>query len=278
MQLAMIQDKIIPLADVDKAYLDRGIFFGDGVYEVVRSYHGRIFDLADHLSRFKRSLGEVEIIGVDIDNVRKKIETTFSQANIPNAKIYFHVTRGSEVRDHISSVDIVPNFFMTISELGDISEQKKNGIAVASHPDWRWKRCDIKSLNLLANVLAKMDAEKKGCGESILVNDAGEITEGSGSAFFTIVGDKLLTRSLGHEILSSITRKVVIELAEEVGLKPVEKTITPQQAKQADELFIAVTTKDIVGVVKFDEAIIADGKVGPYTKKLIEAFAKKVIM
>jgi D-alanine transaminase len=276
MQLAMIQDKIIPLADVDKAYLDRGIFFGDGVYEVVRSYNGRIFDLEDHLARFKRSLGEVDIIGVDIDNVRKKVENAFSQANIPNAKIYFHVTRGSEVRDHISSVDIVPNFFMTISELGDISEQKENGIAVASHPDWRWKRCDIKSLNLLANVLAKMDAEKKGCGESILVNDAGEITEGSGSAFFTIVGNELLTRPLGPEILPSITRKVVIELAKEVGLKSVEKTITPQQAKQADELFIAVTTKDIVGVVKFDEAIIADGKVGPYTKKLIEAFTKRV--
>ena len=276
MQLAMIQDKIIPLADVDKAYLDRGIFFGDGVYEVIRSYNGRIFDLDDHIARFKRSLAEVNIIGVDIDNVKRKIETAFSQANIPNAKIYFHVTRGSEVRDHISSVDIVPNFFMTISELGDISEQKENGIAVASHPDWRWKRCDIKSLNLLANVLAKMDAEKKGCGESILVNDAGEITEGSGSAFFTIVGDELLTRPLGHEILPSITRKVVIELAEEVGLKTVEKTITPEQAKQADELFIAVTTKDIVGVVKFDEATIASGKVGPYTKKLIDAFAKKV--
>ena len=78
MQLAMIQDKIIPLADVDKAYLDRGIFFGDGVYEVVRSYNGRIFDLEDHIARFKRSLAEVDIIGVDIDNIRKKVETAFS--------------------------------------------------------------------------------------------------------------------------------------------------------------------------------------------------------
>jgi D-alanine transaminase len=276
MQLAMIQDKIMPLVDVESPYLDRGIFFGDGVYEVIRSYNSRIFDLDDHLARFKRSLHEIRIIGVDIDNIRKSVEAAYAQSGIDNAKIYFHITRGSEIRNHVIGSELVPNFFMTITELPDTAQEKAHGIAVSTHPDWRWKRCDIKSLNLLANVLAKTDAEEKGCGEAILVNDAGEITEGSSSAFFAIFKNQLITRPLSHEILPSITRKIILEIAQDVGLTPVEKTITPYQAANADELFIAVTTKDIVGVVKFDDDTIADGKVGPYTKKLIKAFTKKM--
>lgn len=276
MQLAMIQDKIMPLADVGGAYLDRGIFFGDGVYEVIRSYNGRIFDLDGHFARFQRSLREIKIIGVDIDSIRRKVEAAFAQADISNAKIYFHITRGSEIRNHSIGSQLVPNFFMTITELSDITQEKQCGIAVCTYPDLRWKRCDIKSLNLLPNVLAKTDAEQKGCGEAIFVNDAGEITECSASAFFAIFGNELITRPLGCEILPSVTRRAILPLAEDVGLVPIEKAITPDQAASADELFIGATTKDVVGVVKFDNKVIADGKVGPYTKKLIAAFAEKL--
>ena len=276
MQLAMIQDKIMPLVDVESPYLDRGIFFGDGVYEVIRSYNSRIFDLDDHLARFARSLHEIRIIGVDIDNIRKSVEDAYAQSGIVSAKIYFHITRGSEIRNHVIGSQLVPNFFMTVTELPDVTQEKAHGIAVSTHPDWRWKRCDIKSLNLLANVLAKTDAEQKGCGEAILVDDAGEITEGSASAFFAIFKDQLVTRPLGHEILPSITRKIILELAEDVGLTLLKKNITPYQAQNADELFIAVTTKDVVGVVMFDDNKIADGKVGPYTQKLIKAFTNKM--
>jgi D-alanine transaminase len=268
----MIQDKIVPMAELESVYLDRGIYFGDGVYEVVRSYDGRIFALEEHLARFARNLSAIGITGVDIDRIHQRVRKAFDAATISNAKIYFHVTRGSAPRDHVWNANLEPNFFLTVTELEDFTKLKTEGIAVSTHPDWRWKRCDIKSLNLLPNVLARAEAAKKGCAEAIFVDEAGLITEGAGSAFFAVIGKTLQTTPLTSNILPSITRKFAIEAGKKIGLEIVEKSPTPQQALDADELFIAVTTKDIVPVVKFDGKPIADGKPGKYTKSLAREF------
>jgi D-alanine transaminase len=272
MQLAMIDGAIRPFEELEPAYLDRGIFFGDGVYEVLRSYDGRIFALDEHLRRFAGSLTAIGITGVDMDLIRSRVLKAFKAAGIVNAKIYFHVTRGSAPRNHLPEANLQPNFFLTITELQDNPVSKNNGIAVSTHPDWRWKRCDIKSLNLLPNILARSDAAKKGCGEAIFVDDAGLITEGAGSAFFAITGQTLQTAPLTANILPSITRDFVVKAAEKVALQVVEKSLTPLQASAADELFIAVTTQDIVPVVKFDGKVIAGGKPGKYVKLLIRQF------
>jgi len=254
MQIAMTEDTIIPIAELDPVSTARGTYFGDGVYEVIRSYDGEIFALDEHLDRFVRSLKGINITTVDINKIRQKVLGAHEKAAIANAKIYFHITRGLQQRKHTAGKNLKPNFFLTVTELEDGKEEKTNGIAVASYADLRWKRCDIKSLNLLPNVLARMAAERKGCKEAILVDENGRITEGAGSAFFAIVAKKkkLLTRPLGL----------------------VEKAITPQQAQQADELFIAVTTRDIVPVVKFDGKKIANGKVGENTQNLMAEFIK----
>jgi len=273
----MIQEKIVPLEQLEPAYLDRGIFFGDGVYEVVRSYNGKIFALDKHLQRFIRSLTEIGIKTIDIAQVRTQIERGFEAASISNAKIYFHITRGSGFRDHVGTDDLKPNFFLTITELPNVTEEKTKGIAVSTHPDWRWKRCDIKSLNLLPNVLARQDAMRKGCAEAIFVDDAGLITEGAASAFFSIFGQTLQTAPLTANILPSITRKFTLQAGKKIGLEAVEKSLTPEQARSADELFIAVTTKDVVPVVRFNDKVISDGKPGRYTKLLIQEFQKFVI-
>ncbi len=272
MQIAMIQDKIVPIKELDPVYLDRGIFFGDGIYEVVRSYDGRIFTLEEHLQRFANSLSAIEISRVDIDRIRSRVLKSFDVAGISNARIYFHVTRGSELRKHLSNPDLEPVFFLTVTELEDHTQAKTKGIEVSTHPDWRWKRCDIKSLNLLANVLARRDAAAKGCAEAILVNEAGLITEGASSAFFAISEQTLQTAALTANILPSITRQFVIKAGGNIGLKTTEKSLTPQQASDADELFIASTTQDIIPVVKFDGKLIGDGKPGEYTKLLIRQF------
>jgi len=272
MQVAMIQDRIVPAEELEPVYLDRGIYFGDGVYEVVRSYEGKIFALQEHLQRFARSLTAIEITGVDIDQIRARVQRAFDAAGIANAKIYFHITRGSAPRQHTYHPDLKPNFFLTVTELTDDTEQKSRGIAVSTHPDWRWKRCDIKSLNLLPNVLACMDAARKGCAEAILVDENGLITEGSHSAFFAIFGQTLQTAPLTANILPSITREFAIKAGKNIGLEVVEKSLTLQQASSADELFIAVTTEDIVPVVRFDDKIIRDGKPGKYTKLLMREF------
>jgi D-alanine transaminase len=275
MQLAMVGDKFIESGKLDSAYLDYGTFFGDGVYEVLRSYDGKIFALEEHLDRFKRSLKEVDIEGIDIETVRQRVLKAFEKCKTPNAKIYFHITRGAGPRDHAAE-GLEPRFFLMVSELEDASDQKQNGISVMTVPDTRWKRCDIKSLNLLANVLAKRLVHKKGCQEAIFVDEKGFITEGSSSAFFAIFGNKLRTSPLAANILPSITRHFVIQIATNAGLSVEEKQMKVEDAKKADELFIAVSSKDVVPVVKFNEIKISDGKPGKYTKLLMSEFAKLV--
>jgi D-alanine transaminase len=272
MQLAFINDKLLPLEALEPVYLDRGLFFGDGVYEVLRSYNGKIFALEEHMQRFAASLAAIEIMGVDISWIRSRVVEAFEAAKLPDVKIYFHITRGSGPRNHICDDDLKPNFFLTVMKVDDDTSAKTSGFSVSTYPDCRWKRCDIKSLNLLPNVMARRDAAKKGCDEAVFVNDAGLITEGSSSAFFAISGKKLHTSPLSANILPSITRKFVIKAAGLVGLEIAERSLTPQQAGSADELFIAVTTKDIVPVVKFDGRLIGNGKPGQYTKLLAAEF------
>ncbi|HOK95099.1 MAG TPA: aminotransferase class IV [Anaerohalosphaeraceae bacterium] len=278
MDVAMIDDQMLPMCDLAKPYLDRGLYFGDGVYEVIRSYDGQIFALDEHLNRFERSLREIQINTVNLSVIKQKIVAAVERSGYSNAKIYFHITRGSEPRDHLPSDGLLPNFFMTVSQLHDSPEVKEKGIAVAAYPDLRWKRCDIKSLNLLPNVLARIEVKKQGASEAILVGDDGTITEGAGSAFFAVNGKEkvIITRPLGHEILPSITRMMILPVAQNAGLAVVEKTLTPQQAAQCDELFIAVTTKDIVPVAYFNGKPISGGRCGQWTGRLIREFREFV--
>ena len=277
MQLAMVGDKVIEADKLDSAYFDYGVFFGDGVYEVLRSYDGRLFALEEHLARFERSLREVDIEGIDIETVRQRVLRAFEKCKTktPNVKIYFHITRGAGPRDHAAQ-GLEPRFFLIVTEIDDSTGQKQKGISVITVADMRWKRCDIKSLNLLANVLARRQAQKRGCQEAIFVDDKGYITEGASSAFFAVFGNKLQTAPLTANILPSITRHFVIQLAQRVGLCVEEKQIKAGAATKADELFIAVSSKDIVPVVKFNEVEISGGKVGKFTKLLMSEFAKLV--
>jgi D-alanine transaminase len=226
------------------------------------------------LERFARSLAAIDITGIGMEQVRARVLRAFDAAGIANAKIYFHVTRGSAPRDRAWDGSVEPNFFLNLSEVSDNSGDRANGIAVSTHPDWRWKRCDIKSLNLLANVLAANDAASKGCGEAILVNEAGLITEGAGSAFFAIRGHTLQTAPLTANILPSITREFTLKAARNAGLEVVEKSLPVDRVAHADELLIASTTQDIVPVIEFDGKPVGDGKPGENVKSLGEEFRR----
>jgi D-alanine transaminase len=281
-ELAMIQDELMPIEAVSHSYLDRAMYFGDGVYEVIRSYKGRIFALEDHLVRFENSLEAVDINGVGIEAVKHRVLTAFERAGIENAKIYFHVTRGSGPRDPVEAPDMAPNFYLTVTELEDATQEKAQGLYVKTCPDLRWKRCDIKSLNLLPNILAKREAVKQGCAEAIFVDEQGFITEGSASAFFGICRDSaaegkwpgisLRTAALDVNILPSVTRKYVLKCAQIIGLNVKEQSMTVEEAIKAEELFIAVTTRDIVPIVRFDGHAISQGKPGRVSQALMQAF------
>ncbi len=281
MQLAMIGEKVVPFDALSPAYLDRAMFFGDGVYEVLRSYQGRIFALDEHMDRFANSLHAVAIEGISVDAVRQRVLTSFAEAAIPNAKIYFHVTRGSALRDLAAHIPDGPNFFLTVTELTENPEEKAQGIRVSTQPDWRWKRDAIKASNLLANGLARPAAEELGCQEAVLVDDQGLITEGASSAFFAIrpaatepsgSGVVLQTAPLTANVLPSVTRHYVLQAAAEIGLSVREESLTSDQARAAQELFIAVTTRDLIPVAQCDQAVIGSGKPGPWTQRLQTAF------
>ncbi|MCD4831306.1 MAG: aminotransferase class IV [Anaerohalosphaeraceae bacterium] len=275
MPLAMIDNKIVELDQLDPACLDRGTFFGDGVYEALRSYNGKLFALDEHLVRFERSLSEIEIGGVDIEDIRRKVIKVYELSGISNAKIYFHITRGTGPREHFSR-ELTPRFFLTITDAPDGREAKTNGISVISTPDTRWKRCDIKTLNLLPNVLAKSKAEKNGCEEAIFVNDDDLLTEGTSSAFFAFFTDILRTTPLSANILSSVTREFVLKACQNLGICVEEKSVALSEVPKADEMFIAMSSKNIVPIVRFDSVKIGNGTPGKNTKLLIAEFANLV--
>ncbi len=276
MELAMIGQQIIELDKVDPVYMDRGTFFGDGVYEVVRTYNGKPFALEEHLARFDRSLKSIEINTVDISDIRSRILTAYKQSGIANCAIYFHISRGSGPRDHGWPKGMKWNFFMTLAEIKGYEQLKQQGVKVCYHKDIRWQRCDIKSLNLLPNVLAKQHAHDRGCFEALLVDSRGDITEGAGSAFAAIYGDNIVTRPLSSSILPSITRGFISKIAGMTGMKMVEKILCPTDLAAADELFLAVTTKDILGIIELEGRPVSGGKVGVKTKKLEAAFQEIV--
>ncbi|MGE4286040.1 MAG: aminotransferase class IV [Phycisphaerae bacterium] len=276
MEIAVVNGSAMPLFEVDESVMDRGLFFGDGVYEVLRSYGGRLFALEDHLARLERSLREIQITGIDMKEIRALIERSFAASEIEDAAIYIHITRGCAPRAHGWKDGIKPKIFLTVREITDYHTTHKKGVKLCLAKDERWGRCDIKSLNLLPNVLAKQAALKAGCFEAILVDRRGDITEGSSSAFFTIFGNSIVTRPLGHEILPSITRKYVSLAAKAAGMEMEERILNPMQAAKADEIFIAVTTKDIVGAIEFNGKPVSAGVVGPGTRLLETAFREIV--
>jgi len=266
----MIDDEIVELTGLGPERLDRGTFFGDGVYEALRSKAGRIFALEEHLKRFKRNLRAIDITGIDVGQIRQRLEKAYSAAGIANAIIYFHVTRGSAMRSYLCG-DLKPNFFLTIAELPDFSSEKNDGISVMTCPDVRWKRCDIKSLNLLPNVLAKRAAAAKGYDDAVFVNNDGLITEGASSAFFAVINCSLRTTPLSSNILPSVSRQFILKIAAQISLPVVEESVTVAEAAGAEELFIATSPRGIVPVVKLNAETIGNGRAGKCTKLLSEA-------
>lgn len=272
MEIAMIQDKIVPIDQAKVSAHDRGLFFGDGVYEAIRSYNGRLWMLPQHMERMARSLAAIQIQGLSLDQIQQRVLRAFKHAQIPEAIVYFHITRGQALRAHVNRQNLQPQFFLTVRVASDNSQYALDGIAAISTADLRWRRCDIKSLNLLPNVLARMKAAQSGAQEAVLVDQAGRITEAAVSSVFAVVKNTLLTHPLNHRILPGITRQVVIFIAGQLGLEVSPQPFTVEQAYQGNELIVCGTGDGIRPVIKLDGRTIGTGRPGPVTEKIIRQF------
>jgi D-alanine transaminase len=272
MMLTMIQGKIVSPEDAKVSVWDRGYYFGDGIYEVVQAYNGKLWGFEQHFKRFERSLKAIEIDNTDLGKVRRWIFEAFEAAKIPNCLVYFQITRGCGIRSHVPNPNLSePQFFLYIKPAPDNSHDVTHGISAITYPDIRWKRCDIKSLNLLPNVMATNAAAKRGAEEAIFVSDD-VLIEGASSSFFGVVNGKIVTRQLDRGILPSITRLPVLAIAEKLGVEVDQRPLRLEEAYKADELLIAASGHEIRPIVKLDDKTIGEGKPGPVASKIIEHF------
>ncbi len=272
MVFVMINGQVVDPDEAKTSVWDRGYYFGDGVYEVIQAYAGKLWGYNPHFRRFERSLREIGI-PADIKQIQQWVLDAFKAARMDNCLIYWQVTRGCEIRSHVPGPELEPQFFLYIKPAPDNRKRLAEGAAAITYPDLRWKRCDIKSLNLLANVMATEAAAKVGAEEALLVSD-GVITEGASSCFFAVVQGTLITRQLGYEILPSVTRQAILAIAEKMGLNIVERALTVDDAYHADELFTSASGSEIRPIVKIDGRVMSGGIPGPITSQIADRFIK----
>ena len=269
-----LNNNYISIEDASISPLDRGFLFADGVYESIRTYNKRIFHYSDHLKRLKRSLAEIQIDFDDVDSIEKLIYTLIEKNKIKNeALVYLQITRGSAFpRTHkFPKTKTNPTVFISVTDLQSKKGKLNKGIKVILQEDARWLRCDVKSTSLLPVVLANQKAYEAGAEEAILVRN-GLITEGTHTNFFAVKEDTVFTAPLSNLILNGITRKVVLELCNQLKIKVKEEQICKNELKNYNEFFITSTTKEITPVVQIDDWKINSKISGTITKKLQSAF------
>jgi len=251
----------LPLAEAKVSVLDRGFLFGDGVYEVIPAYAGRLFRLEDHIVRLNNSLAGIRLpLSYSVADWQAIFQPMLDSSK--DQYIYLQVTRGyAAKRDHGFPEQIVPTVFAMCSEIKPFAG-RVNGIRAVTLDDTRWQMCNIKAITLLANLLLRQDALDKDCAEALLVKD-GYVTEGAASNLFAVIDGVLVTPAKNHEILPGITRDVILELAAANHVAYREDVISLEQLKAASEVWVTSSTREIVPVIELDGVAVGEGKPGP---------------
>ena len=259
---------------------DRGFQFADGVYEVWSVFDGKLADFEGHLTRLHRSLNELRItIPMSEAALTRVLQETVRRNRIVEGIVYLQVTRGTARRDHpFPAEGTPPSVIVTARSIplskGNASAAK--GVAVTTHPDIRWGRCDIKTVGLLPNVLAKQAAKEKGAAEAWMVDEAGLVTEGSSTNAWIVDEDGVLrTRDAQANILRGITRAAVMALVADEGLKIEERAFTVDEVKRAKEAFYTSASGFVMPATSIDGTKIGDGKPGPVATKLRDLYLER---
>ena len=255
---------------------DRGLQLGDSVYEVCRITDGRLVDEEEHLDRLERSLGEIEMAMPMGRAALKHVMGEIVRRNgFADGLLYLQVTRGAFRRDHPIPGARKPTLILTVHSLDTeaVARRHAEGVAVVTCPDERWSRCDIKTTQLLANLLAKTAARRAGAAEAWLVDGDGFVTEGASTTAWIVDGKgRLVTRELSHAILPGVTRRVILEAAAEARLPVVEHGFRPEEALSAREAFLTSASAGPVPVVIIDGRKVGDGRPGPLTCRVMALY------
>jgi D-alanine transaminase len=274
-QIAYVNGSFVPMADAKVSVLDRGFLFADGIYEVAAVLDGKLIDNASHLARLQRSVGEIALaLPETLERIQEIQKELIARNRLVNGMVYLEVTRGVDTGRDFAFPKVVKPTLVMFTSVKDIvnAPSAKTGIGVITVPDIRWTRRDIKSVALLAQVLAKQAAAEAGAGEAWMIED-GKITEGgSSSAFILTQDDVLVTRNNSSAILPGCTRKAVVALAQERQLRVEERPFTVEEALAAKEAFTTSATLFVQAVISIDGKPVADGKPGPMTLRLREIY------
>lgn len=258
---------------------DRGFQFADGVYEVWAVFHGRLADFEGHMTRLKRSLTELKIdIPMSDAALSRVLAETIRRNRVRNGLVYLQVTRGTAPRDHAFPRDIAPSVVVTAKSVDPSRNEAlaKKGAAAVSQPDLRWGRCDIKTVSLLPNVLAKQAARESGAYECLMYDEMGLVTEGSSTNVWIVDEDgRLRTRDTQANILKGITRTALMQLIKEEGIEIEERAFTVDEAKRAREVFVTAASTFVMPIVSLDGTKIGNGKPGPVATRLREAYLEQ---
>ena len=277
MTFAFFNDGFFPIEEIKISPFDRGFLFGDAVYEVIPVYKKKLFLIDEHLSRLVRSLEETKIPKPQKWDQLKEIFTELIYLNqFSNQSIYLQISRGVEIkRSHIPSKKLEPTLFITSSSLPPNPYRKnkdRRGIKASLLEDKRWKRCDIKSVNLLPNVLALNKAHSSGF-EDVIFYEGDEVTEGASSNIFLLFGKEVISPPQSNKILSGITRNYIISLLERLGLNFTQKIVKIDDLFEADEVWLTSSTREVQPVSEIDgkELTLSD-PINSYWRKILEVF------
>ncbi len=276
--LAYLNGEIMPIEAAMIPIEDRGYQFGDGVYEFVASYEGRLFMLEEHLDRLERSMRELAYEPISRTDIKNAVLELFKASGYLRAGIYIQISRGVAPRNHAYTKKMLPQIIMTIRPVKDMpAEIRENGAKAITVEDMRWGRCDTKTIQLLANSMAKQKALDSGCDDAIFITDSGIVREGTSSNLFIVAGGKLATHPLTPNILAGITRMAVLSICKEAGLEATESFFDTNALYAANEVFLTGTVTEILPVVRIDDNIIGDGKVGVITQQVYDLLKKKAM-
>ena len=268
-RIVFVNGEYLPQQDAKISVFDRGYLFGDGVYEVIPVIQGKLVDEDYGVERLRRSLAEIEIAWPCSEaEYRQMLRELIARNELEEGMVYVQVTRGIAERDFAYPKDVKPSLMAYPTHKNILqSPLAETGVSVVTVEDLRWKRRDIKSLNLLGQCMAKQQAAKQGAFEAWMTED-GFVTEGASSSAYIVKDGTVITRALSNSILPGIRRRVLVEMAEKGGFKLEQRAFTVAEAKAADEAFLSNASSLVLPIVSIDGQTVANGKPGALTRDL----------
>ena len=273
-ELAYVNGTFCEIASAKVSIEDRGFQFADGVYEVVVSYGGKPFRLSEHIERLKRSLDAIDL-SVDLERIGLAyiVQEGINRAGFDPAMVYLQITRGPQSRAFAYGSAPAPTVVATFKAKPIIgASEREAGISVVTVEDFRWTRCEIKSVALLPAVLAKNRALGDGFDDAVFVASSGEVREATSANVFAVIDGVLITPTMSSRILQGVTRGYVLECAQRAEVRAEQGALTVSALESATEAFISSTTADVMPITKVNGKTIGSGRMGPVTQTLYDAY------